>query len=57
MVLEESSVDTWDRQEDEHVCLRTNNTRSKMMKLKLPYFGHIVKRWASLENTVILGKK
>ena len=27
-----------------------------MLKLKLQYFGHLVQRTDSLENTVILGK-
>ena len=30
--------------------------RAKMIKLRLSYFGHIMKRQDSLEKTIMLGK-
>ena len=60
MVLEESSTDALDCQKDEQVSPEQIKPEllleAKMIKLRLSYFGHIMRRQDSLEKTIMLGK-
>lgn len=53
-------MDTRNHQKDEQVGSRANEasniTGGKMTKLKVPYFGHIMKSQVSLEKTMMLRK-
>ena len=57
-MIEESSTYIVDHHKDREVSQiankATNSARGIMTKLKLSYFGHIMRRWDSLEKTIML---
>ena len=60
MVLEKTLESPLDRREIQPVILKETNPEDSleglMLKLKLQYFGHLMRRTDSLEKTLILGK-
>ena len=60
MVLEKTLESPWDSKEIKPVNLKGNQSRISlerlMLKLKLQYFGYLMRRTDSLENTLMLGK-
>ena len=60
MVLEKTLESPWDGKEIEPVNPKGNQSRISlerlMLKLKLQYFGYLMQRTDSLENTLMLGK-
>ena len=47
-----------DHQKDKQVSPRTNqpSLEAKVTKLRLSYFGHIIRRQDSLEKAIVVGK-
>ena len=39
-----------------HCCMYEYSLEGLMLKLKLQYFGHLMRRVSTLEKTLILGK-
>ena len=57
MVLEKTLESPLDSKEIKPVNLKEINPEySLMLKLKLQYFGHLIRRADSLEETLMLGK-
>ena len=60
MVLEETHECPWDCKEIKPVSLKEispeYSLEGLMLKLKLQYFGHMMRRTDSLEKTLMLGK-
>ena len=60
MVLEKTLKSPWDCKEIKPVNLMEINPdyslEGLMLKLKLQYFGHLMRRTDSLEKTLMLGK-
>ena len=60
VVLEKTLVSSWTaRRSNESILMEINpeySLEGLMLKLKLQYFGHLMQRVDSLENTLILGK-
>ena len=60
MVLEKTIESPMDSKEIKSVNLKGNqpeySLEALMLKLKLQYFGHLVRRVDSLEKTLMLGK-
>ena len=57
MVLEKTLESPLDSKEIKPVNLKESNPEySLMLKLKLQYFGHLIRRADSLEKTLMLGK-
>ena len=60
MVLKKTLVNSLDSKEIKPVNLRKINPEYSleglMLKLKVQYFGHLMRRTDSLENTLMLGK-
>ena len=56
----EKTLETWTARRSNHSILKEISPgcslEGLMLKLKLQYFGHLMRRTDSLENTLILGK-
>ena len=46
----------WTTRRSNQLILKEINTEGLMLKLKLQYFGYLMRRAASLEKTLMLGK-
>ena len=56
MVLEKILESHLDSKEMKPVSPKGNELQGLMLKLKLQYFGHLMRRADTLEKTLILGK-
>ena len=56
MVLEKTLESPLDCKEMKLISFRKYSLEGLMLKLKLEYFGHLMERSDSLENTLMLGK-
>ena len=59
MVLEKTLESPWDYKEIQPVLKEISlwcSLEGLMLKLKLQYFGHVMRRTDSLEKTLMLGK-
>ena len=60
MVLEKSLESPWTARRDNQFILKEispeHSLEGLMLKLKLQYFGHLMRRNDSLEKTLMLGK-
>ena len=59
MVLEKSLESPLDSKENQSILKEISpgcSLEGLMLKLKLPYFGHLIQRADSLEKTLMLGK-
>ena len=58
--MEKTLESPWDSRTSDHSILKEINPEyaleGLMLKLKLPYFGHLMQRADSFEETMILGK-
>ena len=56
MVLEKTLESPWDCKEIQPVYPKGCSLEGLMLKLKLQYFGHLMRRAESFEKTLMLGK-